>query len=80
VRFDRELEVYQENLMELLADEGKYVVIRLEEILGPFTTYEEALESGYDRFGVTPFLVKKVHRPEAEPIHYFSRDLPKCTS
>jgi hypothetical protein len=78
--FERELEVYRDNLMELLANEGKFVAIRHDQVVGPFTTYEEALESAYDRFGVVPFLVKKVHRPEAEPIHYFSRDLPQCTS
>jgi hypothetical protein len=78
--FDRELDTYRENLLELLAHEGRFVVVRGEQILGPFDRYEDALKNGYDRFGVVAFLVKKVTRPEAEPIHYFSRDIPACTS
>ncbi len=78
--FDRELQTYQSHLMELLAHEGAFVTIHGDEIRGPFESYEEALSEGYERFGVVAFLVKRVHRPEAEPIHYFSRDLPRCTS
>lgn len=78
--FDQELKTYQENLMDLVANEGAFVVIRGETIAGAFDTYEDTLREGYERFGVVPFLVKQIHRPEAEPIHYFSRDLPKCMS
>jgi hypothetical protein len=35
-------------------------------------TNAQWLEEGYEHFGVVPFLVKQVHRPEAEPVHYFS--------
>jgi hypothetical protein len=75
--FEKELEVYNSHLIDLLSQEGKFVVIRGEEILGAFDTYDAALEAGYDRFGPVPFLVKKIQR--VEPVHYFSRDLP-CLS
>jgi hypothetical protein len=75
--FERELEIYNEHLIELLASEGKFVVIRGEEILGAFDTYEAALEAGYGRYGPVPFLVRKIQR--SEPVHYFSRDI-KCPS
>jgi len=78
--FTRELETYEEHLLELLAHEGSYVVVHGTSISGPHDRYEDALREGYDRYGVVPFLVKQIHRPEAEPIHYFSRDLPQCTS
>jgi hypothetical protein len=78
--FERELETYQANLMDLTANVGEYVVIREAEMIGPFDAYEKALKEGYDHFGVVPFLVKEIHPPTAEPIHYFSRDMPKCTS
>jgi hypothetical protein len=75
---ERELAVYNEHLMDLLANEGKHVVVHGEEIEGPFDTYEDALQAGYTKFGVVPFLVKKITR--LEPIQYFSRDLPRCPS
>jgi hypothetical protein len=75
---EREMATYQANLMGLLANEGKYVLIHEDEIGGAFDTYEEALEFGYERYGLIPFLVKKISR--VEPIQYFSRDLPRCPS
>jgi hypothetical protein len=78
--FTRELGTFQVNLMELLEHEGAFVVIKGEDIKGPFDTYDDALTGGYEAFGPVPFLIKQVHRPEAEPVHYFSRDLPLCTS
>ena len=74
--FERELAIYNEHLIDLLAHEGKFVVIRNEEISGPFETYENALQAGYDKYGLESFLVKQIHK--SEPIHYFSRDLPVC--
>ena len=72
--FERENEVYQDNLLELLANEGKYVVIREDRILpDAFDTYEEALEAGYDTFGPVPFLVRKIQR--SQTIDYLSRDI-----
>jgi hypothetical protein len=72
---EREMAVYREKLGDLLTDAGKYVVIKGEEILpGGFDDYESALEAGYERFGPSPFLVKQI--APAEPILYFTRDLP----
>jgi hypothetical protein len=69
---ERELATYQAHLIDLVADEGRFVVIRGEEILGPFVSYEDALGAGYERFGPVEFLVKQVWR--VEPIPYFARD------
>jgi hypothetical protein len=73
---ERELSVYEANLMDLLANEGKYVLIAGDDISGTFDSYEDALTAGYDRYGLEPFLVKQINR--AEPILYFTRDLPAC--
>lgn len=73
---EQESATYQEHLMELLDSEGKYVLIGGAEIVGCFDSYEQALDAGYDRFGLAPFLVKEIRR--AEPLLYFSRDLPRC--
>jgi hypothetical protein len=70
---ERELAVYNEHLMELLPSEGKYVVIKGEQILGVYDSLDDALGAGYDRFGDVDFLVKQIHA--VEPIEYFSRDI-----
>jgi hypothetical protein len=72
-----ELQFYRMNVLEMLGDndvnEGKYIVIKNIDFQGPFDTYEEALEVGYNRFGLVPFLVKKLERNES--ILYFSRPI-----
>lgn len=73
---EHEMATYQAHLLELLANEGKYAVVRGEEIAGAYDSYDDALQAGYDRYGLVPFLVKKISR--VEPIQYFSRDLPRC--
>lgn len=71
---ERELEVYRAHAADFVEqNEGKYVVVCGEQIEGPYETLDAALDAGYDKFGLTPFLTKKVCRDE--PIHYFSRDL-----
>ncbi len=61
--FETERAVYHANLDDLLAHEGKFVVIKGETIAGTRDTYEQVLELGYQQFGPVPFLVKKI-RPE----------------
>jgi hypothetical protein len=73
---EKELGVYKANLIDLLASAGKYVLIFGEQIGGIFEGYEDALQAGYDKYGLEPFLVKQISR--AEPIYYFSRDLSAC--
>jgi hypothetical protein len=73
---EKELATYQKKLEELLPEEGKYVLIGGEEIAGIWDTYEDALQAGYQKYGLHPFLVKRIEW--AETIHNFSRDLPLC--
>jgi hypothetical protein len=69
-----EMSTYQAHQLELLPqNEGRFVVIKGQEIAGAYDTYEDALQAAYDRYGLGPFLVKRVER--SEPILYFSRDL-----
>jgi len=69
VYFETERATYRENLDALLADEGKFVVIKGQTIAGVGHTYEQVLELGYERFGPVPFLVKKILRDEpAQPV------------
>jgi len=58
--FEREIETYHNHLSDFLANEGKYVLIKGEEISGPYDKYEETLEAGYDRYGPARFVVRKI--------------------
>jgi hypothetical protein len=75
---ERELSTYDSSLMDLLASEGKYILISGDNVNGVFDSYDDALKAGYEKFGLATFLVKQIAR--AEPIHYFSRDLSACRS
>jgi hypothetical protein len=74
---DRELRFYRSHLDDLLgpgdANEGRYVVIKGTDIAGVCDTFEEALRVGYGRYGLGPFLLRKIER--VETVHRFSRDI-----
>ncbi|WP_194270177.1 hypothetical protein [Candidatus Methylospira mobilis] len=70
---DTELSTYRHLLPTLLQDEGKFAVIHGEDFLGAYVSYEDALKVGYDKCGLTPFLVQQIS--SAEHIAYFTRDL-----
>ena len=65
----REMAAYQRELPGLLAagHEGKYVLIRGDDLEGIFGTQDEALSSGYDRFGLNPFYVHQIQA--VEPVY-----------
>ncbi|HSH39256.1 MAG TPA: hypothetical protein VK993_10750 [Chthoniobacterales bacterium] len=69
-----ELKTYEEHKHELLAEEGKFVLIHGANVLGTYGTYEDALKIGYEKCKLEPFLVKQIQA--VEQVHYFSRDLP----
>ena len=59
---DREIQTYEERKEELLAQEGKYVVIHGEEIGGIYNSFKEALAAGYEKFGLKTILVQPIER------------------
>jgi hypothetical protein len=73
---ERELEFYREKLPTLIADnnEGKFVLIHGNEIVDVFGTYEDAIKDGYAKFGLSPFLVKKIQA--IEQVQFISRLVP----
>jgi hypothetical protein len=62
-----ELEVYESHLPGWLDREGEYVLIKGREVIGFFPTRDDALMTGYTRFGFVPFFVKQIL--EVEPIY-----------
>lgn len=78
---ERELEAFQRELPNLLRDEanrGKYVLIHGDEVRGVWPTVDDALEAGYNAFGLDPFLVKEI--TDAEKPRYFSRSVTRWDS
>jgi phosphoserine phosphatase len=71
---EQELETFHRELPELLADArnvGRYVLIHGDKVGGVYATSDQALEAGYEKFGLDPFLVKLI--AEHEPIIHFAR-------
>jgi hypothetical protein len=64
-----EIQYYRSHLLELLGpeyvNEGKYTLIKGDNAKGPYDTYDEALQAGYDAYGLEPFLVKKIEYSES---------------
>ncbi len=73
---EKELATYRAKLEELLSDEGKFVLIHGDVVAGVWDTYEDALQTGYQKFGLTPFFVKRIQW--AETVQNFTRDFPLC--
>ena len=77
---EREIEVFERNLPDLLADpakEGGFVLVGNDKVVGVYPDFDVALAAGYDKFGLTPFLVREV--TEYEVPKYFSRNI-RCHS
>lgn len=70
---EKELATYRAKLPGLTQQEGKYVLIHGEEIVDFFSTYEDAIKSGYQKYKLDPFLVKQVRA--TEPVFFISRNV-----
>lgn len=74
---ERELATYKAKLPELKGSEGKFVLIQGEDMVGTYTSYEDAINQGYVKFGAsTPFLVRQIHT--IEHAHFISRFAERC--
>jgi hypothetical protein len=72
---EAELETFERRLPELLANEGKFALVRGEEI-SIWPDADSAIDAGYERYGLDQFLVKKI--AEHEVPRYFSRRVTRC--
>lgn len=72
--FDRELP----SLLQQEGNRGKFVLIYADRVDSVWQTRDKALEQGYERFGLEPFLVKEI--TDHEQPRYFSRNLKRCRS
>ncbi len=64
-RLPQEIETYYTHKPRLLEEaEGKYVLIKGEQIVGIYATEKEAFEEGLRRFRMTGYLARKIHQGE----------------
>lgn len=75
---ETELKTYSEKLPELLENEGQFVLVHGDRIVGFFVAYEDAVSEGYKEFGLDPFLVKRIE--SVETAHLITRGAPCHTS
>jgi hypothetical protein len=75
---EKELATYKAQLSSMKEHEGKFVLIHGEEIADYFSTYEDAIKGGYQRYKLEPFLVKRVMT--IEPILFISRSIVPLTA
>ena len=58
---ETERQFFDEHIGQLQSQyAGKFVVIKLQEIVGAFDTIEEALAEGSRRFGLDSYLVRRI--------------------
>ncbi len=75
---EQEMETFTRELPRLLTEGlgGRFAVVRGDQLAGTWATLTEALDAGYERFGLEPFLVKEV--TEHEEPRTFSRNVTRC--
>jgi hypothetical protein len=61
---EREMATYQRELPNLLDREGKWVLIRGDEVLGVWDGFGDVLKAGYERCGLGNFFVKQILKHE----------------
>ncbi len=69
----QEWETYRREVGRLLAEgnEGRFVLIKGDQIIGLFDTYEQARDAGAEQFLLGPYLVQQVRT--REPLYYSLR-------
>ena len=71
---EKEIETFEKNKEKLLGEaRGRFVLIKDDEIVGDFGSYDDALLEGYRQFGNVEFFVKEVR--EDEFVNFFTRPL-----
>ena len=57
-----EISTYERELARLVADgqEGRWVVIRTDQLIGIWDTFDDAIQAGYERLPPNPFLVRQI--------------------
>ncbi len=73
---EKELETYKSKLPEFKDSEGKFVLIRGDQVIDIYTSYEDAIKEGYQKFKLEPFLVKQIQA--IEQVQFITRFVEPC--
>jgi hypothetical protein len=68
---EKELSTYKAKIEELKPQAGRFVLIHGDAVIDTFGSYDDALKEGYAKFGLDPFLVKRIDA--TEQAHFISR-------
>lgn len=71
-----EVQAFERMLPELMKHAGKFALIQGGVLAGVYSAYEDALKIGYEKYGVTPFLVRKI--AQTQNIAFISRSFAPC--
>ncbi len=71
--FEEELAAYRKALPDWMEQEGKWVLILGSEIAGVFDSFAQAIDEGYERYGLAQFMVKPIH--QVEPVYFMGGTL-----
>lgn len=66
--FEKELEAYRKALPDWVEEEGRWTLILGDEIAGVFPGFAEAIDAGYEKYGLAHFMVKQIH--QVEPVYF----------
>lgn len=74
---EREVTVYERIRPHLLAAglEGKFILIHRDDVVGIYSTFDLAINAGYERTLTEAFFVKQI--AEKEEPKYFSRNITR---
>lgn len=72
----KEIEYYRRHFRDWEGREGEYVLIKGEAVVDFFSSYDDALKYGYQKFSLEPFLVKQINA--VERAHFISRNIVPC--
>jgi hypothetical protein len=75
---EQELATFQRELPRLLNEgkEGRFALVHGDTVDSDWETRERALEAGYDRFGLEPFMIREITEHEQPKV--FSRAAKRC--
>jgi hypothetical protein len=69
-KYEKEIAAYQRELPRLLTEgeEGRYALIKGDEILSVWDTDGDAIQAGIAKFGLEPICVKKIKARDSKPL------------
>jgi hypothetical protein len=73
---EKEMEAYRQKLPELTDQEGKFALFHGDSFVDVFTSYEDAVKAGYEKFKLEPFLVRQIQA--VERVQFVSRMFDPC--